>query len=1409
MSSCLNSVRQKFAINCSNTLCPLSFLQIKVLAACDECSSVNVTATSTEIHIQKSPDFTISNVTFANGTVAMPGPLNESIYDLEPGVQYIVYLQNNTEICCKNITTVPSRVIDIRFSDITTTTVNLTWSSEDRNAPNYSYRIVVDSNRTETSNDVTKVISDLEPGTLYTFTIYPQVAGTEGDGNSESTYTKPSAVSDIDVENINSTAVSLKWNNTDTNSATYTYRIYFEKNGTETEVVFSGTSTTIGDLEPGTHYTFTIFPQANATEGDPKNASIYTKPSPVTDIRFSTITNEAVHLMWDNSDQNAANYSYRIVVEGDGSNTTEHSSNTTNAVINDLEPGTLYTFTIYPQVAETEGDPNNISTYTKPSPVTGIRFSTITTQAVHLMWNNSDRNAANYRYKIVVDGDDFNRTEHPINTTNAVINDLEPGTLYTFTIYPQVAEMEGDPNNRSTYTKPTAVTGIRFSNITTRAVHLMWNSSDQNAADYKYKIVVDGDDFNETEHSVHATNAVINNLEPGTLYTFTIYPQVAEMEGDPNNSSTYTRPSPVVDVHIKNQNTTAVLLIWNNTDAARQGYTYVIVTEGREVKIFRDTTATIGDLEPGTNYTFEIYPEAEDGKTRGDPVSTSIYTIPSSVFNITATDVSSVAIGLSWVNTDIASNTYSYRIRVSRENGTYKNETSQSTHATVSQLMPGVNYTFSIYSVAADNTTEGSPDSISLFTKPSAVSNIAVRNIGTKEVTLSWSINDAAASEYTYRINVENVNFTGENFTETTASTTVSIQKLKPGTSYNFSVFAQVNSGKTEGHSSSLSVCTVAARVDTLNCLPVPRQPELNLSWLPPDGVYNSFTIQISNGTLNRTEQYSSEHQGAIIKDLSYFVSYTVSIVTHSCGAASFPPQEKICLTSITDPPVPSARPALEPTSHNSLKVEFSPFSSVNGPLKAYAVIIASKEMKCSNESLTGTYQDFAKKKTDSYVAYVKDVPNSSNVGHYDIEVGDGSTSHGYFNGKLDPLGSYRACVAGFTRIVFTNDSISSRGSYVSFSDFSGSVALPQNPDVITGAVVGCILGAALVAAVLVFIFWKKRRKDGKNNEVPFSPIASKLIKVENFESYFKKQKADSNCGFAEEYEDLRPVGVNQPKFAAELPENKGKNRYNNVLPYDISRVKLSVQNHPTSDYINANYIPGYNSKKEFIAAQGSLPNTVQDFWRMIWEKNIHTIVMLTKCTEQGRTKCEEYWPNKQSKNYGDMTVAMTSEIILPEWTIRDFSMEKSDSSVSHPVRQFHFTAWPDHGVPETTDLLISFRHLVQDYMKQNPPTPALVHCSAGVGRTGTFIAIDRLIHQMEMENTVDVYGVVYDLRMHRPLMVQTEEQYVFLNQCVMDIIKSKKEKQADLIYQNTNAMAIYENFRPSPHPGKANGYHL
>ncbi|XP_060132119.1 receptor-type tyrosine-protein phosphatase eta [Zootoca vivipara] len=1302
--------------------------EVAVAADCvNECGSVNVTVSETEIHIQPPHNHTINNVTFANGTSARVQPSNTTVSGLQPGTQYKVTFEISAEKpCCKIITTKPSPVFDISLESRSNSTVTLKWNNSDPNASNYTYRILIegtDPAKEEYSNTTSAVIGGLEPGTLYTFTIFPLIDnGTiEGEPNHTTIYTRPNPVFGIQVENLSNTGVTLKWNNP--NDSNYTYRILIEGTDPAKEEYSNTTSAVIGGLEPGTLYTFRIYSQIDngTVEGEPDTTTVYTKPSPVSDISLENRSSSTITLKWNNSDPNASNYTYRILIEGTDPPRNK-TFDTTSAVIGDLEPGTLYTFTIFPQVdnGTIEGEPNATSVYTKPNPVSDISLENRSSSTITLKWNNSDPNASNYTYRILIEGTDPPRNK-TFDTTSAVIGDLEPGTLYTFTIFPQVdnGTVEGEPNATSVYTKPSPVFDISLENLSNTAVTLKWNNSDPNASNYTYRILIEGTDPAKEEYS-NTTSAVIGGLEPGTLYTFTIFPQVdnGTIEGEPNHTTIYTKPSPVSGFDVVDIGTDTVTLRWEDNDAAASGYTYIVLYQQKQEKMnvtSRYKNVTILGLVPGTLYYFSVFPQAADNLTTGDPQTTHRYTAPSSVTSIRVTDVSITTVNLTWENLDAASSEYTYRIQIGGE--AIADKIFTTTSAEISGLTPGTNYTFSIYSVAGYNQTEG---------RPGSVNN-----------------------------------------------------------------------------------CTDAARVEVLNCTQVAKQPELILNWSNPEGRFAGFGVDILNsawGSENILENHTT------VTDLNYYTNYTVRIVTHSCGKDSHP-QEKICPTSIGDPPSPLAAPTIVGTSHNSLTVQFSSFNASHGPLVAYAVIVTSKDV-VSTEALKYTYDDFMNQGADAYVAYVKDEQkrssSSSNSEQHNIEIGNGSITHGYVSGQLIPLHSYRVCVAGFTRIDYLNETINVNESYVSLSKISDPVVLPQNPDVITGAVVGCILAAAVIAAgVGFFIFWKNRRKGGKNNQVPFTQLESKLFKVEDFESHFKKQKADSNCGFAEEYEELRPVGTNQPRFAAELQENKAKNRYNNVLPYDISRVRLQIQNHPTNDYINANFMPGYNSKKEFIAAQGPLPNTVQDFWRMIWEKKIYTVVMLTKCIEQGRTKCEEYWPNKQSKSYGDITVAMTSEIALPEWTIRDFSMEKSDSSESHPMRQFHFTAWPDHGVPETTNLLINFRHLVQEYMKQNPPSsPTLVHCSAGVGRTGTFIAIDRLIHQMEMENTVDVYGAVYELRMHRSLMVQTEDQYVFLNQCVLDIIKSQKDKKTDLIYQNTNAMAIYENFTPLPHIGKANGYH-
>ncbi|XP_044537801.1 receptor-type tyrosine-protein phosphatase eta [Gracilinanus agilis] len=1014
-------------------------------------------------------------------------------------------------------------------------------------------------------------------------------------------------------------------------------------------------------------------------------------------------------------------------------------------------------------------------------------------------------------------------------STRVHITGLNSGTSYQVTVFSQTANgVKGDPQMRRFKTNSSQVINFQIAEVSDTRVYLTWENSDNSSSSYTYRIHVAGDGPSFDQNS-NVTNVSITGLNSSTLYNFTVYPKRNhDPEGQPAFTQAYTAPRPVSDFRVQSFNTTSIDLAWSSEASSFRILVKELVNNSfTRNETYKEKQLLVTDLIPGTPYCIEIFPQAPDGR-EGISQKLEQTTEPSAISHIEVVSVNTTTIHLKWQNEDSASPGYLYHLLVKQDGLSILNLTTSSLNETIKGLMPGTLYTVTIYPEVG-NGTEGSSVSKAVYTRPSPVSSISISSISTTDVILNWQEPDIASTHYTYFIILverQSTNSISKYKNQTSNFRNVTITDLNPGTSYEAIIYSQVGENALQGEPGHKSFCTDAASVAFFKCNPVPKQSTLTLRWPCPPGRNSGFNMTIRSGEWSReinlppcySTNLSDDLNGTYVAHLNYSTSYDISLTTLSCGGESFPKQN-VCHTSITDPPPPDGLPNISPINHNSLKVKFGKFEASHGPITAYAIILTTDRSgnKSSVDFLNYTYNDFKKGLSKTYVTYLMTITGDraasdlSDALKYEVIVGNESTTDGYYNGKLEPLSSYRACIAGFTNITFDSlhpGLIDGTESYVSFSLYSDPVSLPQNPAVICGAVFGCIFGALVIVAVGGFIFWRRKRKDAKNSDVSFSQIKSKLIKVENFESYFKKQQADSNCGFAEEYEDLKLIGVNQPKFAAEIPENRGKNRYNNVLPYDISRVKLSIQTQVTDDYINANYMPGYYSKKDFIATQGPLPNTLKDFWRMVWEKNIYSIVMLTKCVEQGRTKCEEYWPSKQTQNYGDITVAMTSEIILPEWTIRDFTVKNSKTSESHPLRQFHFTSWPDHGVPDTTDLLINFRYLVNDHMKQSPPeSPVLVHCSAGVGRTGTFIAIDRLIHQMENENAVDVYGIVYDLRLHRPLMVQTEDQYVFLNQCVWDIIKSQKDSKADLIYQNTTAMTIYENLAPMTAFGKTNGY--
>ncbi|XP_015928066.1 putative receptor-type tyrosine-protein phosphatase mosPTP-1 isoform X2 [Parasteatoda tepidariorum] len=336
-----------------------------------------------------------------------------------------------------------------------------------------------------------------------------------------------------------------------------------------------------------------------------------------------------------------------------------------------------------------------------------------------------------------------------------------------------------------------------------------------------------------------------------------------------------------------------------------------------------------------------------------------------------------------------------------------------------------------------------------------------------------------------------------------------------------------------------------------------------------------------------------------------------------------------------------------------------------------------------------------------------------------------------------------------------------------------------------------------LLLAVMAFVLWRflcfrkyfqaayyylddpPRKRVTSENSKTFGDNDSNPIDVTAWPDHVCSLHADGDIGFSKEYETIQQAtDLELSSECSQLMENKNKNRYVNIVAYDHSRVILKILpgQKKTTDYINANYIDGYNEPNAYIGTQGPLPSTFDDYWRMIWEQKVYIIIMITNLVERGRRKCDMYWPKEGSEIYGIVQVKLTQEIELATYTIRTLVIRnlkvKKKTSSERTVYQYHYTNWPDHGVPEHPLPVLSF---IRKSATANPPGggPIIVHCSAGVGRTGTYIVIDAMLRQIKHKQSLSVPGFLKHIRQQRNFLVQTEEQYIFIHDALLEAIES------------------------------------
>ncbi|XP_072318769.1 protein tyrosine phosphatase receptor type Db isoform X19 [Eucyclogobius newberryi] len=344
--------------------------------------------------------------------------------------------------------------------------------------------------------------------------------------------------------------------------------------------------------------------------------------------------------------------------------------------------------------------------------------------------------------------------------------------------------------------------------------------------------------------------------------------------------------------------------------------------------------------------------------------------------------------------------------------------------------------------------------------------------------------------------------------------------------------------------------------------------------------------------------------------------------------------------------------------------------------------------------------------------------------------------------------------------------------------------------------VVGPVLAVIFIVCIVIAILLFKRKRaevEGRKASFPCSKAMSShhptdpvelrrinfqtpgmashpTVSLSELADHIERLKANDNLKFSQEYESVDP-GQQFTWENSNLEVNKPKNRYANVIAYDHSRVILSsIEGVPGSDYINSNYIDGYRRQTAYIATQGPLPETFGDFWRMVWEQHTANIIMMTKLEEKSRVKCDQYWPTRGTETYGLIQVTLLDTVELATYSVKTFALYKSGSNEKREVRHFQFTAWPDHGVPEHPTPFLAFLRRIKAC---NPPDagPMVVHCSAGVGRTGCFIVIDAMTERIKHEKTMDIYGHVTLMRSQRNYMVQTEDQYIFIHDALLEAV--------------------------------------
>nr|XP_034358749.1 receptor-type tyrosine-protein phosphatase delta isoform X15 [Arvicanthis niloticus] len=880
-------------------------------------------------------------------------------------------------------------------------------------------------------------------------------------------------------------------------------------------------------------------------------------------------------------------------------------------------------------------------------------------------------------------------------------------------------------------------------------------------------------------------------------------------------------PKPPGTPVVTESTATSITLTWDSGNPEPVSY-YIIQHKPKnseepykEIDGIATTRYSVAGLSPYSDYEFRVVAVNNIGRgPASEPVltQTSEQAPSSAPRDVQARMLSSTTILVQWKEPEEPNGQIQgYRVYYTMDptqhvNNWMKHNVADSQITTIGNLVPQKTYSVKVLAFTSIGDGPLSSD-IQVITQtgvPGQPLNFKAEPESETSILLSWTPprSDTIASyELVYRDGDQ-----GEEHRITIEpGTSYRLQGLKPNSLYYFRLSARSPQG-LGASTAEISARTMQSMFAKNFHVKAVMKTSVLLSWEIPEN-YNSampFKILYDDGKM--VEEVDGRATQKLIVNLKPEKSYSFVLTNRGNSAGGL--QHRV--TAKTAPDVLRTKPAfIGKTNLDGMITVQLPDVPANENIKGYYIIIVPlkksrgkfiKPWESPDEmELDELLKEISRKRRS--IRYGREVELKPYIAaHFDVlptefTLGDDKHYGGFTNKQLQSGQEYV-----FFVLAVMDHAESKMYATSPYSD--PVVSMDLDPQPITDEeegliwVVGPVLAVVFIICIVIAILLYKRKRaesESRKSSLPNSkevpshhPTDPVELRRLNFQTpgmashppipileladHIERLKANDNLKFSQEYESIDP-GQQFTWEHSNLEVNKPKNRYANVIAYDHSRVLLSaIEGIPGSDYVNANYIDGYRKQNAYIATQGSLPETFGDFWRMIWEQRSATVVMMTKLEERSRVKCDQYWPSRGTETHGLVQVTLLDTVELATYCVRTFALYKNGSSEKREVRQFQFTAWPDHGVPEHPTPFLAFLRRVKTC---NPPDagPMVVHCSAGVGRTGCFIVIDAMLERIKHEKTVDIYGHVTLMRAQRNYMVQTEDQYIFIHDALLEAV--------------------------------------